>query len=117
MRKAILVSLANILALFIAAYLLHGVHISNTATLVWAGVFLGLVNLLLRPILLLLTLPINVLTLGLFTLVVNTWMIMLTGFFTPGLSIHGFGTAFLTSLIVTVCNWVTRDAYRKKDHF
>ncbi|MDA8443399.1 MAG: phage holin family protein [Peptococcaceae bacterium] len=42
---------------------------------------------------------------------------MLTGFFTPGLSIHGFGTAFLTSLIVTVCNWVTRDAYRKKDHF
>jgi putative membrane protein len=69
-----------------------------------AGVVLGVVNLLIRPVLLLLTIPINILTLGLFTLVINTLMVMLTDTLVESLDIPGFGVAFLIALMVYVLN-------------
>lgn len=105
MRKAVLVSLINAFALFIASYLFQGVLGSSPLTFLVAGILLTLVNLLVRPILLLITLPFNLLTMGLFILVVNTWMIMLTAALLPGFQIDGFITAFLTSIVVSMFNW------------
>lgn len=109
MRKAVLVSLINALALFIALYFLPGIQVNSPLTLLWAGVLLGLLNLVIRPFLLLLTLPFNLLTMGLFILVVNTLILMLTAALLPGFSIHGFGTAFLASVLVTIFNKLARN--------
>ena len=78
MRKLMLKVIANMVAFYCAAKLFPGMQLDGIATAVWAGLILGIVNLLLRPILFLLTLPVNFLTLGLFTLILNTWMVMLT---------------------------------------
>ncbi len=113
MRKLVLVSLVNAFALFVAAYFLPGISAHSPLTFLWAGIVLGLVNLIIRPVLLLLTLPFSLVTLGLFILVVNTWMVMLTASFLPGFRIHGFITAFLAALIVSLFNWLLKDLYRK----
>lgn len=113
MRKFVLVSLVNALSLFIADFFVQGITVHDPLTFLWAGMLLGLVNILIRPILLLLTIPLSLLTLGLFILVVNTWMVMLTAAFLPGLRIHGFVAAFLTALIVSLFNWLFKDVYRK----
>ncbi len=113
MRKLVLVSLVNAFALFVAAYFLRGISVHSPLTFVWAGILLGLVNLIIRPLLLLLTLPLSLVTLGLFILVINTWMVMLTAAFMPGFSVHGFITAFLTAMIVSLFNWLFKDLYRK----
>lgn len=74
--------------------------------LLGAGIILGLVNALIRPILLILTLPLNILTWGLFTFVINTFMIILTSWLMPGFYVPGSGAAFIVSLIVTFANWL-----------
>ncbi|HOJ78546.1 MAG TPA: phage holin family protein [Bacillota bacterium] len=104
MRKQFLRWLINIVGFYIAATYIPGISLKSFEAGLFAGVILGLVNLLLRPILLLLTLPINILTLGIFTLIVNTWMILITDFLLPGLKVDGFGNAFLTVLIITGLN-------------
>lgn len=71
-----------------------------------AGVFLGLVNALVRPVLLLLTFPLTLLTLGLFIFVVNTACLGLAAYLVPGLTIDGFWSAFFGALIVSVVSWV-----------
>lgn len=109
MRKVILSFFVNALALFTAYHLLPGVWVKNPMTFLWAGIMLGLVNLAIRPVVVLLMLPFNLLTLGLFILVINTWMVMLTVALIPGLSIRGFVTAFLTSIIVSLFNWLIKD--------
>lgn len=113
MRKLVLVSLVNALALLIAAYFLPGISAYSPLSFLWAGILLGLVNLIIRPLLLLLTLPFSLVTLGLFILVVNTWTVMLTAVFMPGFRIHGFSAAFLTAIIVSLFNWLFKDLYRK----
>ncbi len=110
MRKFILISLANTFALFAASILFNGVLVHRPVAFLWAGIILGLVNLLIRPVLLLLTLPVNLLTLGLFTLVVNTWTVKLTAAVVPGMRIQGFITAFLTAILVSLCNWLVKKA-------
>ncbi|AFV03520.1 membrane protein [Dehalobacter sp. UNSWDHB] len=109
MRKLILTCLTNVLALLAASYIVPGITVNSPLTLLGAGVLLGVINLFIRPVVILLTLPFNLLTLGLFILVVNTWMVMLTAALMPGLGIHGFVAAFLTSLIVSLFNWLIKD--------
>ncbi|WP_368293127.1 phage holin family protein [Dehalobacter sp. TBBPA1] len=113
MRKWLLTCLINVLALIIASYIVPGIVVSNPLTLLGAGLLLGVINLLIRPVILLLTIPFSLLTFGLFILIVNTWMVMLTAALMPGLGIHGFFAAFLTSLIVSLFNWLIRDIKRK----
>lgn len=79
-----------------------------------AGIILGFINLLLRPVLILLAIPINLLTLGVFTLIINTWMIQITSGLMPGFYVQGFGTALLTSLFISLGNlgykkWMGRE--------
>ena len=93
------------LSIGIAAYIVPGVLITLPGALI-AAVVLGALNLFIRPILLVLTLPINVLTLGLFSLVINALMVMLASYLVPGFAVAGFWTALLFALVLSVVNWV-----------
>ncbi|MFU0800752.1 MAG: phage holin family protein [Xylanivirga thermophila] len=105
MKKQILKLACNILAFYLASLIIpSGVSISGGEGLVIAALVLWVINILIRPLLLLITIPINVFTLGIFTLVVDSWMIMLTGKIVNGLTIYGFWAAFLIALIVTLLN-------------
>jgi len=93
------------LAIGIAAYLVPGVVVTLPGALV-AAVVLGALNLFIRPILLFLTLPITVLTLGLFSLVINAALVLLASYLVPGFSVAGFWTALLFALVLSIVNWV-----------
>lgn len=90
------------LALWVTAYILPGVDIGSYQALAIAAIVLGLVNALIRPILTLLTLPITILTLGLFYLLVNGFTFLLASKLVPGFTVHGFWWAVLGALVVSV---------------
>lgn len=107
---AILVNwLISALAIIVAAYLLPGVTVDSLMIALVLAVVLGLINALIRPILLLITLPINILTLGLFTFVVNALVIMLADSLTPGFAVSNFWWALIFSLILSLINSVLKD--------
>jgi len=93
------------LSLWVASQLLPGLQFSSGAKLAIAAVLLGLVNAVVRPIAFILTLPITVLTLGLFLLVLNAAMIGLVAWIVPGFTISGFWTAVGTAIIVSLVSW------------
>ncbi|NNM84047.1 phage holin family protein [Candidatus Parcubacteria bacterium] len=93
------------LAILIAAHLVPGVGITLIGALITA-VVLGALNLFIRPILIVLTLPINILTLGLFSLVVNAFLVLLASYLVPGFFVAGFWTALFFALVLAVINWV-----------
>jgi putative membrane protein len=94
------------IAVAIADYFIPGVALNSLLTALLVGVVLGIVNVLVRPIVLLLTLPINILTLGLFTFVINALLIMLVAMIVPGFTVTGFWAALLFSLIVSVLKMI-----------
>lgn len=91
--------------LAIAARLVDGITYDAPMTLFLAALLLGLVNALLRPLLILLTLPLTVLTFGLFLLVINAAMILLVSRIIPGFQVAGFIPALLAALITGVTSW------------
>jgi putative membrane protein len=94
------------LAILITAYLIPGIKLTGYVAALATAVVLGLINTFIKPVLLLLTLPLNILTLGLFTLVINALLIMLTSAIVPGFHVDGFWHALLFSLVLTVVNFV-----------
>jgi putative membrane protein len=103
----ILRALITAIGLWIATRWVTGIRIDDPGTLVLAGLLLGVVNAIVRPIAIVLTLPITILTLGLFLLVVNTGMVALVAAMLPGFHIYGgFWAAFLTALIVGITSWI-----------
>ncbi|TGE39066.1 phage holin family protein [Desulfosporosinus fructosivorans] len=104
MKRHIYRVLVSTLAFFLAAQFLPIVA-ATPLHFLWAGIVLGLVNLMIRPVLIILTIPLNLITLGVFTLIINTWMIMLTSGLLPGFYVPGFGVAFLVGLMVSIANW------------
>jgi putative membrane protein len=100
----VLRALISAIGFWIATRWVSGIRIDNAGTLVLAGLLLGFVNAIVRPILIVLTLPITILSLGFFLLVVNTAMVALVAWMLPGFHIHGgFWSAFATALVV----WIT----------
>jgi putative membrane protein len=93
------------MAVAITAYLVPGVVVVDWVAAVVAAVVLGILNSILRPILLVLTIPINVMTLGLFTLVINTVVVLLAAELVPGFGVASFWTALLFSIVLSVVNW------------
>jgi putative membrane protein len=85
---------------------LAGIHIEGVGTLVAAALLLGVVNAVVRPILIVLTLPVTILSLGFFLLVINAAMLGLVAALLGGFSIDGFGWAVLGSIVVTVMGWI-----------
>lgn len=104
MRRFLIKCSLNVLALYIAVSFIPGVYVTDLKAGIYAGLVLGLIHLLLRPLLLLVALPVNLLTLGIFTLVIDTWLVMLTADLTSGIIIPGFWEAVLTALIITGMN-------------
>ena len=96
----------NGMAIYVAAWLVPGIHLAGPVPTLIAGLILGLVNALVRPLLILLTLPFTIVTLGLFLFIVNTICFALTAWVVPGFEITGFVPAFLGALIVTVVSWI-----------
>jgi putative membrane protein len=95
------------LGLWVATRLVSGIRIDDAWTVVFAGFLLGVVNAIVRPIAIVLTLPITILTLGLFLLVVNTAMVALVAAMLPGFHITGgFRSALATAVIVGVTGWI-----------
>ena len=94
------------LALWLAATIVPGVHIAGLGTLLLAALLLGLVNAVVRPVLIVLTFPITVVTLGLFLLVVNAAMLGLVALVLPAMTIDGFFAAVFGSIIVSIVSWL-----------
>ena len=90
----------NALALLVAAWILKGIVINSYLSLFVAAFVIGLLNAFLRPVVLILTLPLNILTLGLFTLVVNGIMVLLAGDVVRGFEVQGFFSAVFAALIM-----------------
>jgi len=94
-------------AILVAATILRkGIHVDSLTTAIIAAAILGIINAFLRPVLLILTLPLTILTLGVFTFVLNAFMLLLVAYFVPGLEIDGFFWAFLGALIISIVSWI-----------
>lgn len=96
--------LVSAMVVFVAAYLLPGVHVKDFLTALAVAVVLGLFNLFLRPILIFLTLPITFLTLGLFMFVINALLILLTAMIIPDFKIDGFWWAVAFGVVISLIN-------------
>ncbi|WP_028575219.1 phage holin family protein [Desulfonatronovibrio hydrogenovorans] len=94
-------------AILICAYVIDGIHVSGFFSAFVAAAFLGILNALLRPVLILLTLPINILTLGLFTFVINAVLLLMVSGVVTGLEIRGFWSALGGALIIGLISWLT----------
>jgi putative membrane protein len=108
--RLLLIWLINALSLLAVAYLLPSVRVESFVVAMVAALVLGLINTLIRPLLLLVTLPLNILTLGLFTLVVNALMFWFATSFFEGFGVAGFWSAFwgaiAYSLISSLASWL-----------
>ena len=102
------------LAILLSAYLLPGVHVEHYGYALLVALVLTLANAIVKPILIVLTIPITIVTLGLFLLVINAFIIQLVDFFTPGFEVDGFWWALAFSLILSVINSIFTDASEKK---
>lgn len=94
------------ISLLITAYLVPGVAVASFPAALIASVVIGLVNAVVKPILILLTLPLTILTLGLFLLVVNGISLSLAAYFTPGLSVSGFWPAVIGAIVLSIISSV-----------
>ena len=99
--------LLNALSLIIVSQLVPGFTISSTYAALILALVLGLLNALVRPVLLVLTLPVNIVTLGLFTFVINALMILFAATMVKGVSVDGFGTALVAAIILWLISLAT----------
>jgi putative membrane protein len=93
-------------AIIAASYLIDGIRISGFFSAFFAAAVLGILNALFRPILFILTLPINIMTLGLFTFVINALLLKMASGVIPGFDVHGFWSAVFAALIISGVNWI-----------
>jgi putative membrane protein len=105
MRNALLVWLINALALLVLPYVVPSVRVDSFLTALVAALLLGLVNTLIRPLLVLLTLPVTLVTLGLFVFVINALLFWFVASFVQGFSVGGFGSAFFGAIVYALISW------------
>ncbi|HZW52575.1 MAG TPA: phage holin family protein [Candidatus Elarobacter sp.] len=96
----------NAVALIAVAYVVPGIHVSGFGGALLAALVLGIVNAVLRPILLLVSLPLTLITLGLFTLVINALLFWLVGALHVGLTVDGFWPAFWGAIVMSIVSWL-----------
>ncbi len=103
------------LAVLLTAYLLPGVHVGNYGYALLVALVLSIANVIVKPILIIFTIPLTVLTLGLFLLVINAIIILIVDFVVPGFSVDGFWWALAFSLILSVFNSLFGDLTKDKE--
>lgn len=104
--RLVLRVLINAVAIYVAAAIVPGISLRSVTAAIVAGLVLGIINAIARPVLVLLTLPLTLLTFGLFLLVLNAVCLWLTSVFVPGFQVVGFGAAFLGALLVSAVSWL-----------
>lgn len=104
--------LLNALALVLADFLVTGIRIDGLVPALFAGLSLGIVNTIVRPVLMLFTLPFTILTLGLFILVLNAATFGLAALLVPGFHVYSFGGAFWGALFTSIIGWVLNLIFR-----
>ncbi len=105
--------LVSTVAVMLTSYLLPGVTLTGFWAALWTALFLGLVNAFIKPLLVLLTLPINIVTLGLFTFVINAALILLASSVVKGFFVEGFWVALLFSVILSLFNYLANTLFSK----
>jgi putative membrane protein len=98
----LLVWILNAVALLAVAYLLPGITVASFGSAMWAALILGLVNMLVKPVLILLTLPITIVTLGLFLFVVNALLFWFVGSLLTGFKVNGFWWAVIGAIVYSL---------------
>src|SRR5438093_13739989 len=104
--RLLLVWLINAVALLALPYLVSSITVDSFATALIAALVLGLINAIVRPLLILLTLPATLLTLGLFIFVINAICLALAAWLVPGFTISSFGAALLGALMISLTSWL-----------
>ena len=107
--------LVTTIAVFAAEKIIPGIHCNSAGALLGASLLLGIVNAFVRPILLLLSIPFIIVTMGLFILVVNALMLMLVAQIVPSFSVDGFWNAFFGSMVISLVSWILSSFFRTSD--
>jgi putative membrane protein len=93
-------------AIILTAYVVKGIHVDGFLSALAAAAILGVLNAIFRPVLIILTLPINILTLGLFTFIINGCLLMMASCAISGFVVNGFWSAFFGSIIISIVSWL-----------
>lgn len=101
-----------ILTIYLLSFVLHTIHIGSIPALLFMGLVLLIINLILKPILLLVTLPFSLLTFGLFSFIVNAWTIMIADHFVANISMGGFLNSLLAAFLITIFHHLFKDMKR-----
>lgn len=109
MKKLFIKYISIILTIYVLSFILHTIYIGSIPALLIMGLVLLVVNLILKPILLLITLPVSLLTLGLFSFIVNAWTIMIADYFVTNISMGGFLNSLLAAFIIVIFNHLFKD--------
>ena len=105
-------------AVFIASGIVHGITADSLEALIWAGLLLGILNAVVRPVLLLLSLPLIVLSLGLVVLLINALLLSFVGGgLIPGFHVDGFGWAVLGSIVISFVSWALNNVLQNRARF
>jgi putative membrane protein len=113
MRRFLTNFLANLIVLYLAAWVFNIISVNTLGTGVSAALILTLVNMIIRPIIMFLALPINFITLGFFILIINTWMVILTDKLVPALYIPSFWTSFGIAIMISGVSIVMNHIIKK----
>ena len=100
-------------AIIAASYLIDGIRISGFFSAFFTAAILGILNVFFRPVLLILTLPLNIMTLGLFTFVINALLLKMASGVIPGFDVYGFWSAIFGSLVISGVNWILSSFIRE----
>lgn len=113
MRAFFLRFIINILALGAADWLVSGIYVESYGALIWTAIVVGILNALIKPILFILTLPLTIFTLGLFTFVINGFILWLAGELVSGFHVENLGAGILGAIVVSIVsifmNWLIND--------
>lgn len=107
--------LITTLAVMAAAWIIPGISYSTTGALLGASLLLGIINALVRPVLLLLSLPFIIVTMGLFIFVVNALLLMLVSSLVPPFHVEGFWSAFFGAILISLVSWILSSLFRTSD--
>jgi putative membrane protein len=115
MKEFLIRWLITTLAVMGASHVIPGISYSSTETLIGAALLLGIINALVRPVLLLLSLPFIIVTMGLFILVINALLLLFVSAVVPGFHVEGFWNALFAGIIIGIINWILSSFFRSSD--
>jgi putative membrane protein len=102
-------------SVLLSAYIIEGIVVSSVLSAFFAAAILGILNTFLRPVLIIFTLPINIITFGLFTLVINALMLKMASGLIPGFHVYGFWAAVFGALVISLVNWLLNSLFREEE--